>query len=93
MLPHRHLSAVREGSGCKEVKSFASVPQTSHPLCHPAEETSRWGKCLLKQAVGCGGMWDAEGDGYGDPYSSLGLGEVGCAPSMRSAAAVCGELR
>lgn len=33
-------SAVREGSGCKEVKSLASVPKTSYPLGHPARNTT-----------------------------------------------------
>lgn len=93
ILGARGDSAVREGSGCKEVKSLASVPKTSHPLGHPARNT-RVGEAAppelrLRQAVGHRGLWDAEGHGCGEPCSPLGLGEGGCAPSPRPAAAVC----
>lgn len=77
-------TAVREGSGCKEVKSLASTPKPSHPLCHP-EGNITVGEAAppqlrLRRPVGHGGPWDAEGDGYGKPYSPLGLGEGGCSP-------------
>lgn len=93
LVPHRHLSAVREGSGCKEVKSLASTPKPSHPLCHPAGnimvggESSPCGAPAQAGSGTWGGLGDAEGDGYGEPRSLLGPGEPGCAPSLRLAAA------
>lgn len=90
-------TAVREGSGCKEVKSLASTPKPSHPLCHP-EGNITVGEAAppqlrLRRPVGHRGPWDAEGDGYGKPYSPLGLGEGGCSPRRRGwlPLSICGE--